>query len=445
MAPSAPTASDGRTRLADETDGHDPLIYLKVAFDAEPEWHRRLSELASAEGLEAFLTASAARAPFYRELFHRGPVPFHRIPLTARADHDRDISRFLTVPREARDLRLRAATNGTVAPQMYVQFDPAAWYDFNYGTFAAVARAVPGLLERMLPKEVGVVLITNALYQPHASTFVPTLNCAILRQLVIGRGAHDDRAVVEYLCGLHLPLLYGKPSNLLELARLCDAAERAGAIRPHAVLVSGERLYADQRQALECAFGCGVFDAYIATEAGLIAIECPQQGGLHVRGDAVRVELRLPDGRMADEGAGQIVVTSLFNRAHVFVRYQLGDDCEIVRGTCRCGFAGQTITTIRGRDAERFESDGRVIDAASLERFLTTLPLREFQLWQRGRARPLLKWVPAHRDAESVAGINGQIHAWLRDQALDAHVVPLPLDWITPRGGKLRRYVRIDA
>jgi hypothetical protein len=357
----------------------------------------------------------------------------------------RDVERFLVSPRADRDLRLRAATNGTLGSQLQVQFDPPGWYDFNYATFQAVARAVPGLLDRMMPGDVGAVLITNAEYQPHASTYIPTLNCAILRQLVIGRSAAADGRVVDYLRGRDVPLLYGKASNLLQLKRLFESDGAVSRIRPHVVLVSGERLYADQRKALADYFGCPVFDAYIATESGLIAVECASHTGLHVRSDAVRVEVLLPDGGIAPTGSGEIVVTSLLNHAHLFVRYLLGDRCEIARAECPCGFSGQTIVSLTGRDVTRFEWAGGEMVSASVEEFLTTLPLREFQVYQPGRRPPLLKWVPSRTDVESVGEVNDAIHDWLRERRLEADVVSTPLDWITPRGGKLRRFVRTEG
>jgi phenylacetate-coenzyme A ligase PaaK-like adenylate-forming protein len=437
------------TRLPDETDEYESRLHLKFALEAEGEWRQLVSDLAKVEAMGSFLDYAARAVPFYRRRFSSSrvhPLDLASLPVVSREDHAVRYDQFLAAVPGARDTRLGAFTNGTIGPQLRVQFDRAAWYELNYGTYAAVAAVIPGLLARMAAGEAGVFLITDALFQPRMSLYIPTLNGALLRQLIIGRSEREDRLVVEYLRAASLPLLYGKPSNLVQLSAL-DAATplREGRIRPFAVLVSGESLYEDQRKKLEDRFDGSVLNAYIATEGGLIAIECPQRTGLHVRSDFVRAEVLDTGGAIRDRGRGEILITNLFNRAQVFLRYRLGDEVELAHGRCACGFTGPTIVRLLGRECSRFLSPVQEEPASAFAQFLVGLPLKEFQVCQRGRDRPMLKWVPEDRGVETMGRMHHALHAWLQEKGWQDWIDLVPLAAITPRGGKQRRFIRSAA
>lgn len=438
-----------QTLLPDETNEHDILVYLKVALDAESSWTGLCAELRKASSLASFLGHTVCCVPFYRErveLSGLNPLDLTSFPVALRTQYNNSPEDFLAAPAEQHDARLCALTNGTVAPELKVQFDAAGWYEFNYGTYQAVASSIPGLMSRMTPGEEGVLLVTNALYQPRMSVYIPPLNAAILRQLIIGRAEDEDRLCVAYLRDRPGRLLYGKPSNLISLAAIdSNLPNQTGHIRPFAILVSGERLYEDQRQKLEDWFQCAVFNAYIATEGGLIAMECPYRTGLHIREDFVRVEILDHAGVIRDRGRGDILITNLFNRAHVFVRYQLGDQVEVAFKGCPCGFAGPSIVELIGREAESFMTSAGEIPAESFAGFLTGLPLREFQVFQAGLELPILKWVSEDGDPASIGRVNRMIQEWLYKQGLEKLIINTPLSSITPRGGKQRRFIRKPA
>jgi hypothetical protein len=438
-----------KTLLPDETNEHDILVYLKVALDAESKWTDLCAELRKTDSPASFLGHVVCRVPFYREriaLSGLDPLDLTSFPVALRAHYNNSPEDFLAAPPEQHDARLFALTNGTIAPELKVQFDPAGWYEFNYGTYHTVASVIPGLVSRMAPGEEGVFLVTNALYQPRMSVYIPPLNAAILRQLIIGRAEQEDRLCVAYLRDRPGHLLYGKPSNLISLAAIdSKLPNQTGHIRPFAILVSGESLYEDQRERLEDWFQCSVFNAYIATEGGLIAMECPYRTGLHIRDDFVQVEVLDHAGVIRDRGRGDILITNLFNRAHVFVRYQLGDQVEVAFKDCSCGFVGPSIVKLIGREAESFMTSAGEIPAESFAGFLAGLPLREFQVFQSGLEPLILKWVSEDCDPAAIGRVNRTIQEWLYERGLEKLIITAPLSSITPRGGKQRRFIRKPA
>jgi len=431
--------------LPDETGEHERSLYSSLAKEIEPEWTKLTIALMDAgSGLQDLLKYALRNVPYFRSVLTDGStVSLRDFPETFRWQYNRAPDQFATEVPGMKSVLLSTLTNGTIPPQLRVYFSPAAWYEFNYGTFAAVAQVVPGLLERMRPGEAGVVLINNAMYQPRMSIEIPPLHGALLRQLILGRSDHEDRQVVQYLRSRAIPLLYGKASNLLQLAdaEAQTAGQAGNGIRPFAILVSGEALYEDQRSKLRERFQCPVYNAYISTEGGLIAIECSRHRGLHLREHFVQVEIADRNGSIGREGSGDVLITNLVNRAQVFVRYRLGDQVTVISETCPCGFSGRTIVNLRGREAECFRNPAGVeVPSAAFDDFLVSLGVSEFQVAQRPTGTTL-KWVPKDHSPGAVAETNARIHEWLRKQDWTDWVVPMPLGIITPRGGKHRRYI----
>ena len=102
-------------------------------------------------------------------------------------------------------------------------------------------------------------------------------------------------------------------------------------------------------------------------DSGFIAHECPQ-GGMHIIGDAVIVEIVDPEGRPVAPGqAGEIVVTDLYSHESPFIRYATGDMGTISLRSCRCGRSLPLFEQIEGRANDLILTpDGRVINSLAL-------------------------------------------------------------------------------
>ena len=80
------------------------------------------------------------------------------------------------------------------------------------------------------------------------------------------------------------------------------------------------------RQICRDVFGAPPIDQYGAQEVGLIACECVVCGHYHVSAEAMRVEILRDDGTHCSPGeTGRVVVTSFYNYAMPFIRYEIGD------------------------------------------------------------------------------------------------------------------------
>lgn len=119
-----------------------------------------------------------------------------------------------------------------------------------------------------------------------------------------------------YTSTLVLFAKYLKGKNLV-LKNICPTLKCA--------VVTSEMLFEEDRKILENAFGIPVFNEYGASELDLIAFENPQRQW-PVNWETLYVEVLDEQNHVLPLGQeGKLVVTALYNLAHPFIRYEIGD------------------------------------------------------------------------------------------------------------------------
>ncbi len=185
-------------------------------------------------------------------------------------------------------------------------------------------------------------------------------------------------------------MLFGYPSALSHIAR---HAERRGLrmddLGLRVAFVTSERLYDEQRAAIERIFGCPVANGYGGRDAGFIAHQCPA-GGMHLTAEDVVVEIVGADGRVLPAGeAGEIVVTHLAAKDFPFIRYRTGDVAVLDSRPCSCGRGLPLLKEIQGRSTDFVvAADGTVMHGLALIYILRDLPgVQGFKIVQHGLQR----------------------------------------------------------
>lgn len=90
-------------------------------------------------------------------------------------------------------------------------------------------------------------------------------------------------------------------------------------------VTTSEMLFDDDRTLLEMQFGIPIVNEYGASELDLIAFQHPE-GYWQLNSETLFVEILDENNRPLPHGQeGKIVITSLFNKAHPFIRYEIGD------------------------------------------------------------------------------------------------------------------------
>jgi len=346
------------------------------------QWHEpeRLERL-QAQRLRAQLAHARSTVPFYRDradadwiAVERGEAPLHALPVIRREQVQAERSRLLSEWGERAAWRT-SRTSGSTGRPLESAFDPNAWllskYAFKLRRLAACGWR-PGrrvvVVEAERPARSGDRAHAWDLVRPRRflSVFEPPTQ--------------------------HLPTyaiyrphyIYGFPSYLAALLPAWGAQERAR-VPLRALMTSGEWLSPELRRRLETGFGVPVLDVYGSTEFKEIAWQCPHRDGYHVNMEGLRTEIVDEAGAPVPPGtSGEVVVTSLINRAMPLIRYATGDRAEALAGRCGCGRGSTRLDRIAGRIAETLElPDGTELSPYALTTAVEGCGLRQFRIVQR--------------------------------------------------------------
>lgn len=98
-------------------------------------------------------------------------------------------------------------------------------------------------------------------------------------------------------------------------------------------IVTSEMFFEEDKLLLEKQFGVPVVNEYGASELGLLAFE-NQKGEWVFNSETMYVEIVDDHGNAVPNGEeGRIIITSLHNKAHPFIRYDIGDTGSLAPGS----------------------------------------------------------------------------------------------------------------
>jgi phenylacetate-CoA ligase len=241
-------------------------------------------------------------------------------------------------------------------------------------------------------------------------------NFVLNRKLFVTKRLTNEQleAAARHLLERRPKLLWGLPSAVAQLARYMGA-KYPHETRPLALFakIGGEQVFPFQREEISRYLGARVIEVYGCSESGAIAMECPA-GSLHVFDTNVHLEI-FRDGKPVPLGEfGDIVATSLNNKAMPLVRCRIGDRGRLSPDPCTCGLHSPVLMDLQGRAADTFQtSDGEMVHGSAIghgmDAYVGRPPLGTVQLLKFQQCDQRYWQVFAQSDDPSIA------HA-LRDQ-----------------------------
>ena len=346
-------------------------------------WQRRVEQLVNSETwspeerrefqdrkLQSILKASTA-SPYYRELYRtigikteelRGVEDIVRLPLLDKLTVREQGDALLTVPRPQRQW-LHGHTSGTTGSPLGLWYDRETCWQTN--AVDQRQKIWAGLTER---EWLGVLL--GRIIVPLSQRRPPFWRANhVHRQLWFSSFHMNDENLSLYVSEIRrrgLRFLEGYPSTLYILASY--GIRRHDRLPMQAVLVSSETLHQVQRETIERAFECRIFDFYGLAERVAFAGECQCHDGLHLAEEYAYVEIVDDEGQVVPDGKpGFLVGTSLHNRAMPMIRYRTSDVTAIRTDPCPCGRTLRRIEPIRTKAEDVIVTpDGRMISPSVL-------------------------------------------------------------------------------
>jgi putative adenylate-forming enzyme len=185
------------------------------------------------------------------------------------------------------------------------------------------------------------------------SATVPRLSVTTpVPELVAALNAYQPKAVPTYA----------------STAAMLAEEQLAGRLRiaPAIVAVGAEVLTADMRQRIVAAWGLQPHQAYLATEAPLLASTCTEQVGMHLWEDLTLVEVVDNYDQPVKPGARghKVLITNLVNHTQPLIRYELSDSVTLAAGPNPTGMPFRRLTTVDGRSDDAITlpaSDGTTV------------------------------------------------------------------------------------
>ncbi len=129
-------------------------------------------------------------------------------------------------------------------------------------------------------------------------------------------------------------LLYGYSTVITDFAKYCMKNNITLPI--FAVMTTAEILEPNQRESIEKAFSCKVFDQYGAREMPGVASEC-EHGNMHLYTSAAYAEFLPVEDSNTTLEQQKIILTSLNNYTMPMLRYEIGDLAAPKNEQCACG------------------------------------------------------------------------------------------------------------
>jgi phenylacetate-CoA ligase len=206
-------------------------------------------------------------------------------------------------------------------------------------------------------------------------------------------GGRPERELVEELRVIQPDIIGAHPSLLAAIAKVIE--EKGYTVHPKMLLLGGEVAYPHVREYIEKIFCCPTRDKYGAYEMFSIAWECTCQN-MHIDADAVIVEVLRDDTPVAPGERGEIVATSLWNKAMPFIRYRLGDIGILSDEICACGRGLPLLKEIEGRfDDFIILPSGDIVPSTRVASFFFTVPyIDQFKMIQDKKTHITIQIVP---------------------------------------------------
>jgi len=349
--------------------------------------------------LRQLMTYSFEKVPYYRKLMlEHGLTPssfqslsdIRKLPVLTREEVRQNVTELLSSDFKRSQL-IPGRTSGTTGSPLEFYWDERACLMKNVVDWRqkGLAGLKPGDRMAFL---LGRVVVPIEQQQPPFWR-----HNYLLRHLFFSSFHLSARTAPHYLAKLEAfqpKSLEGYPSTLFILASFLLAEKRRLPLK--VVFSSSETLFPHQRETIEEAFQCKLFDFYGMAERVVFATECETHNGKHLNVDFGLTEVLTQSGEPAAPGElGRIVATGFFNFGMPLIRYQTSDVTAIQPAPCSCGrtFPMMENVTTKAEDIITTK-DGRYISSSILTHpFKPLHSIAESQIIQEDRDHITVKIV----------------------------------------------------
>jgi phenylacetate-CoA ligase len=163
-------------------------------------------------------------------------------------------------------------------------------------------------------------------------------------------------------------------------------ADRAAGLGLKSIVGISELVSSDTAADVREATGCDIVQIYACAEMGCVALQSETDDEFGICEETVFVEILDADDRPVGPGeTGRVILTSLYNYATPFIRYEIGDYATVSDRECPAGRTLQRLRRVTGRRRNALVARAGTRhwdDAVITPRFCRQIPTHIFQIRQ---------------------------------------------------------------
>lgn len=337
--------------LSDILTGQQVSKYLKFMLESQ-HWSRAEIDEFQNNRLRELIEHAYNHVPFYHDVMvERNLTPndiqskedLVKLPIISKEVMRREgIERF-TADNIPSSERIKRSSSGSTG-QPFVYYSTKLAYSVN---IAANLRGWYNFGWRLGDRYVKIS-------QNPRKTSIKRLQDWITGCLYIPTADLSDEHMYEIMCEIekNKPVVirsYTDPLFIMAQYRLSHKGEFTH--NPKVITTTGNVLRQNERETIERAFCCKIFDAY-GSEGNSILFECKEHNGYFSSEEYGITEVLDDKDNRITQGAGRLITTDLWNYAHPFIRYDVQDKIELSSEKCDCGTEHLHVRKIWGRDNE---------------------------------------------------------------------------------------------
>ena len=330
-----------------------PILRCAQALEKTQWLSRKELENFQWNKLRKILINAQRDVPYYRSLFKnhgvraekiQAPDDLKKIPVLLKRDIRKHPNELISGKFKKRDLK-KTSTSGSTGQNIFFYQDKQCRANF----LGNILRN-----QRWIGVDVGeaeVMIWGSAFDLKAADKLSGKIKSYFANMHYISAYGLNNASIephIDYLRKINPPLITGYASALYVFANYL-LENGIQDIRPRGVISSAEMLYDPQRERIEKAFGCKVFNRYGSREFATIAHEC-ECGNSHITMERVYVEVASEEDRRWGVVPGELIVTDLDNNGMPMIRYNIGDMGVLEdANSCRCGRGLCLLKEVTGR------------------------------------------------------------------------------------------------
>lgn len=273
---------------------------------------------------EEIISYHLSHTPFYKTLFNNGEIKnWNTVPVMTKRDLQIPLAERLSNQFSVKKVYVNKTSGSSGDPFIFAKDkfchaltwaiiqDRFGWYDLDFNS-------------SLQARFYGIPLDKKGYYKERIKDFFGKR----VRFSIFDLSGAALEKVLESFRKNKFEYLNGYTSSIVQFAKFLHRKNCVlKAICPSlkCCVVTSEMLFEDDRALMETQFGIPVVNEYGASELDLIAFQNPE-GSWQLNSETLFVEILDENDKPVPNGReGRIVITSLYNKAHPFIRYDIGD------------------------------------------------------------------------------------------------------------------------